>query len=135
MFNPFIAVAQILTDLQVIYTQTTPWAFTDALRFAERVQAAAAEQGYAPEDIFVTGHSLGGWEAQYVAQQIGLAGVGFESPGMSSTVPGNGADSMFVNVETYGDPAPFMASDLPGLQPFMPPYVPAAASSRTTATS
>ncbi|RZT17860.1 hypothetical protein EV589_2108 [Mycobacterium sp. BK558] len=124
LFNPFIAVAQILTDLQVIYTQTTPWAFHDALRFAERVQAAAALQGYGTDDIFVTGHSLGGWEAQYVAQQIGLAGIGFESPGMSSTVPGNGADSLFVNVETYGDPAPFMATDLPGLQPFMPPYVP-----------
>lgn len=124
LFNPFIAAAQILTDLQVIYTQTTPWAFHDALRFAERVQAAATLQGYATDDIFVTGHSLGGWEAQYVAQQIGLAGVGFESPGMSSTVPGNGADSLFVNIETYGDPAPFMSSDLPGLQPFMPPYVP-----------
>ncbi len=124
LFDPFIAASQLLTDLQVIYTQTTPWAFTDALRFAERVQAAAAQQGYGTDDIFVTGHSLGGWEAQYVAQQIGLAGIGFESPGISSTVPGNGADSMFVNVETYGDPAPFMASDLPGLQPFMPPYVP-----------
>ena len=124
LFNPFIAAAQILTDIQIISTKTTPWAFYDALRFAERVQAAAALQGYGTDDIFVTGHSLGGWEAQYVAQQIGLAGVGFESPGMNSTVPGNGADSMFVNVETYGDPAPFMATDLPGLQPFMPPYVP-----------
>ncbi|WP_163720271.1 alpha/beta hydrolase family protein [Mycolicibacterium psychrotolerans] len=124
LFNAFIAAAQILTDLQVIFTQTTPWAFHDALRFAERVQAAAAAQGYGADDIFVTGHSLGGWEAQYVAQQIGLAGVGFESPGMSSTVPGNGADSLFVNIETYGDPAPFMSSDLPGLQPLMPPYVP-----------
>jgi hypothetical protein len=31
---------------------------------------------------------------------------------------------MFVNIETYGDPAPLMSTDLPGLQPFMPPYVP-----------
>ena len=124
LFNPFIAAAQLFTDLQVVYTTKTPRAFHDALRFAERVQAAAVSQGYAADDIFVTGHSLGGWEAEYVAQQIGLAGIGFESPGMNTTVPGNGRESMFVNIETWGDPAPFMATDLPGLQPFMPPYVP-----------
>jgi hypothetical protein len=31
---------------------------------------------------------------------------------------------MFVNIGTYGSSAPYMATDLPGLQPFMPPYVP-----------
>jgi hypothetical protein len=124
LFDPFIAVSQILTDLQVIATRTTPWAFRDALRFAEKVKVAAAEQGYGTDDVFVTGHSLGGWEAQYVAQQIGLAGIGFETPGMNSTVPGNGAGALFVNIETYGDPAPLLSTDLPGLQPFMPPFVP-----------
>lgn len=43
---------------------------------------------------------------------------------MNTTVEGNGRDSMFVNIITYGDPAGFMATDVPGLQPFMPPYVP-----------
>jgi len=43
---------------------------------------------------------------------------------MNSSVPGNGADSMFVNIATYGDTAPYLASDLPGLQPIAPPYVP-----------
>ena len=81
-------------------------------------------QGYDTSDIFVTGHSLGGWEAEYVSQQTGLNGIGFESPGLNTTVPGNGVDSGFVNVETYGDPAAFLATDLPGLQPFMPGYVP-----------
>jgi hypothetical protein len=37
---------------------------------------------------FVTGHSLGGWEAEYVAQNTGLAGIGFESLGLSSRAPG-----------------------------------------------
>jgi hypothetical protein len=124
LFNPLIAISQVLADIQVIFTGTTPWAFHDALFFARWVRAEAARQGYASDDIFVTGHSLGGWEAQYVAQQIGLAGIGFEAPGMNTTVPGNGADSMFVTVATYGSPAPFMATDLPGLQPFMPAYVP-----------
>lgn len=124
LFNPLITISQVLADIQVIFTRTTPWAFHDALFFARWVRAEAARQGYTSDDIFVTGHSLGGWEAQYVAQQIGLAGIGFEAPGMNTTVPGNGADSMFVTVGTYGSTAPFMATDLPGLQPYMPAYVP-----------
>lgn len=124
LFNPLITISQIIADLQVVFTRTTPLTFYQALDFADRVQAAAARQGYASEDVFVTGHSLGGWQAQFVAQQRGLAGIGFEAPGMNTRVPGNGADSMFVNIGTYGSSAPFMATDLPGLQPFMPRYVP-----------
>ena len=127
LFHPAIAGTQLGTDLQLIFTDKTPQAFTDSLTFANDVRAEAAAQGYSDSDIFVTGHSLGGWEAQYVAQQTGLGGIGFEGPGFYDTVPGddNGLDSGFVNVETYGDPAAYLASDLPGLpQPFAPPYVP-----------
>lgn len=124
LFNPLIAVSQVLADTQGTLTNTTPAAFTDALQFAKRVQAEAAEQGYAPNSVFLTGHSLGAWEAEYVAENTGLGGIGFEGLGLSTTVPGNGADSMFVNVATYGDPAAFSASDLPGLQPIEAPYVP-----------
>jgi hypothetical protein len=122
--NPVIAVSQIITDAQVIFTNTTPQAFTDSLAFEQQVAAEAAKQGYSQDDIFVTGHSLGGWEAEYVAQQTGVGGIGFESPGINTTVPGNGANSGFVNVETYGDTAAYFATDLPALQPFVPPYVP-----------
>ncbi len=124
LFNPLIAVSQVVADMQVIFTDTTPQAFTDSLAFEQQVEAAAIAQGYRKEDIFVTGHSLGGWEAAYVAQQTGLGGIGFESPGLNTTVPGNGADSGFVNVLTYGDSAAYFSTDLPGLQPFMPEYVP-----------
>ncbi|GAY16456.1 hypothetical protein MSZK_31820 [Mycobacterium sp. shizuoka-1] len=124
LFNPLIAVSQIITDMQIIFTGTTPLAFHHALAFAQRVQADAALQGYSSSDIFVTGHSLGGWEAEYVAQQTGLGGIGFESPGINTIVAGNGANSGFVNIETYGDPAAYFSTDLPGLQPFMPAYVP-----------
>ena len=124
LFNPLIVVSQLIADLQVIFTGTTPWAFHDAYDFAQRVRAEAAGQGYADSDIFVTGHSLGGWQAQYVSQRTGLAGIGFEGPGFNTTVPGNGADSLFVNIATYGSTAPIMATDLPGLQPFMPAFVP-----------
>lgn len=125
LINPIITLAQIAADMQVILTGTTPLAFYDALRFARRVQEEAALQGYAAEDVFVTGHSLGGWQAQFVAQRTGLAGVGFESPGLNTRIAGNGADSNFVNIAQYGSPVAFMATDLPGLQPFFPPYVPA----------
>ena len=124
LFNPLIAISQLIADNRVILTRGTPRAFIDSLAFAQKVAAAAALQGYDTSDIFVTGHSLGGWEAEYVAQQTGWGGIGFESPGLNTTVPGNGVNSGFVNVETYGDPAAFLATDLPGLQPFMPAYVP-----------
>ncbi|MGN7777893.1 hypothetical protein ACTJJE_00050 [Mycolicibacterium sp. 22603] len=123
LFNPLITIAQIVADLQVVLTDTTPWAFYDALDFARRVQEEAALQGYAPDDVFVTGHSLGGWEAQFVAQQTGLSGIGFEAPGMNTRVDGNGANSNFVNIAQYGSPVTFMSTDLPGLQPFLPPFV------------
>ncbi|MGW0161426.1 hypothetical protein ACWDUN_19165 [Mycobacterium sp. NPDC003323] len=124
LVNPLITLTQLAADMQVILTGTTPLAFYDALRFARRVQDEAALQGYAADDVFVTGHSLGGWQAQFVAQRTGLAGIGFESPGMNTRAAGNGADSNFVNIAQYGSPVAFMATDLPGLQPFFPPYVP-----------
>lgn len=124
LFKPLMAVSQIIADAQVILTDTTPQAFNDSLTFEHRVQAAAAEQGYDASDVFLTGHSLGGWEAEYVAQRTGLGGVGIESPGFNTSVPGNGVDSGFVNIETYGDAAAYLSTDLPGLQPFMPAYVP-----------
>lgn len=124
LHNPLIAISQVIADTQVIFTDTPPQAFFDAVDFEQEVEAAAIAQGYRKEDIFVTGHSLGGWEAAYVAQQTGVGGIGFESPGLNTTVPGNGADSGFVNVLTYGDTAAYFSTDLPGLQPFMPEYVP-----------
>ncbi|MDR3660557.1 MAG: hypothetical protein P4L86_09185 [Mycobacterium sp.] len=124
LFHPLIAISQIFADMQLIFTNTTPQAFWDSLAFEKQVETAAVAQGYSTNDIFVTGHSLGDWEAQFVAQQTGLGGIGFEGPGLNTSVPGNGVNSNFVNVETYGDTAAYLATDLPGLQPFMPPFVP-----------
>ena len=125
LFHPLIALSQIFTDMQVIFTHTTPQAFWDSLAFERKVEAAALEQGYTTDDIFVTGHSLGGWEAQFVAQKTGLGGIGFEGPGLNTSVPGNNSPAQnFVNVETYGDTAAYFSTDLPGLQPFMPAYDP-----------
>ncbi|MEZ0052671.1 hypothetical protein ABIA30_003693 [Mycobacterium sp. MAA66] len=124
LFHPLIAITQFITDFQIIFTHTTPQAFYDSLAFERAVQAAATAQGYSTGDIYLTGHSLGGWEAQYVAQQTGLGGIGFEGPGLNTSVAGNGVNSNFVNIETYGDTAAYFSTDLPGLQPLMPAYVP-----------
>lgn len=124
LFHPLIALSQIFTDMQVIFTDTTPQAFWDSLAFERKVEAAALAQGYTTDDIFVTGHSLGGWEAQFVAQKTGRGGIGFEGPGLNTSVAGNGINSNFVNMETYGDTAAYFSTDLPGLQPFMPAYDP-----------
>ena len=131
LFNPLIAVTQVvaavqgtLAGVQGTGANPTPAVESDALSFAQRVEAEAAAQGYSPNNIFVTGHSLGGTEAEYVAENTGLGGIGFESPGLPTTVAGNGADSLFVNTATYGDWVAYFASDLPGEQPFAPAYVP-----------
>ena len=124
LFHPLITIPQLIADMVAGQTDTTPRAFTDSVTFARAVLAAALQQGYSAGDVFVTGHSLGAWEAEYVAQQTGLGGIGFESPGLSTVVPGNGAASGFVNIETYGDPAAYTSTDLPGLQPYVPAYVP-----------
>lgn len=123
LFHPVIAITQSLFDAEAVLTHTNPPGLPDALQFADQVEAEAAEQGYTANNIFVTGHSLGGWEAEYVAQNTNLGGIGFESLGLDTTVPGNGADSLFVNTSTYGDVASY-SSDLPGDQPLAPPYVP-----------
>ena len=92
----------------------------DALRFATRVLTVADRMGVAHDEVFVTGHSLGGIQAEYVAQQTGLAGIAFESAGLprSDTTVGTGRN--FVNVVQYGDPVASYASDIAGEQPFAP---------------
>lgn len=123
LLNPLAAVTQTIADVG-IYAQTTPPAERDALAFAREVASYAASRGVAASNIFVTGHSLGGIEAEYVAQQTGLGGIGFEPTGIPKQLatPGNGSN--FVDVVTYGDPVGNYSSDIKGEQPFAPVYAP-----------
>ena len=43
LFHPLIAISQIITDMQIIFTNTTPQAFWDSLAFEQQVEAAALE--------------------------------------------------------------------------------------------
>jgi hypothetical protein len=121
--NPLAALAQVGADVQV-YDQKVAPAEKDAVTFAQQVVALAAQQGIASNNVFVTGHSLGGIEAEYTAQQTGLGGIGFEPTGIpkSATAVGNGSN--FVDVVTYGDSVGNYSSDIQGEQPFAPAYAP-----------
>lgn len=121
--NPLTALAQIGADVQV-YGQKIAPAEKDAASFAQNVVGYAAQQGISSSNIFATGHSLGAIEAEYVAQQTGLGGIGFEATGIpkSATTAGNGSN--FVDVVTYGDSVGNFSSDIKGEQPFAPAYAP-----------
>lgn len=119
--NPAAAISQIAADIGIWAGTVTP-AEGDSLNFANFVVGLAKDEGYSTSNIFVTGHSLGGIEAEYVAQQTGLGGVAFEATGIPVS-KGEGSGSNFVNVVTYGDPVGNYSSDLKGEQPFAPTYV------------
>lgn len=66
------------TDWEIVHHQANILAFSDALVFADAV--TAANSGCC---AFVTGHSLGGAEAQYQAAELALPGTVFAAPGMA----------------------------------------------------
>ncbi|QNT78306.1 hypothetical protein [Entomobacter blattae] len=117
------AVNQVLQDVQVVAHRTT-LGQQNAVKFAQFVAHEAEARGYNTSNIFVTGHSLGGIEAEYVAQQTGLAGIGFDSTGILPSTTGKGDGSNFINILQYGDPVSSYASDIQGAQPFAPDYDP-----------
>ena len=85
------------TDWDIVHHQPNIPAFADALVFADAVTSANSAFS-----TYVTGHSLGGAEAQYQAAELGLSGTVFAAPGMAWMVPGKTAavtDYVFV-----GDP-------------------------------
>ncbi len=85
------------------YDPTTLPGYADALSFAKTVRTAAVSQGYSASRIYLTGFSLGGMQASYVASQLGFPGVVFGAsglPGYAATNPANN----FVNFVEQGDP-------------------------------
>ncbi|MBB3173555.1 putative esterase [Endobacter medicaginis] len=123
LLNPLLTAGGLISDLQ-IYSQQVSTAQTESLAFARSVIAAANAQGYANSQIFVTGHSLGGIEASYVAQQTGLGGIAFEATGIPAASGAVGKGTNFVSVVTDGDPVGNYSTDIQGEQPFAPAYVP-----------
>jgi hypothetical protein len=91
-------------DAQILAGQT-PGAFSDALAFAADVEQNLAAHKLASAPIYLTGHSLGGAEAEYVASKDGNNGVTFGAPGTLIPVyPRVGPGQTFTNYVDYGDP-------------------------------
>jgi Ca2+-binding RTX toxin-like protein len=101
--QPEFVSAQFLADL-MIYRGDKPPAFDDALAFTKAVIQQAAKAGISKDNVFVTGHSLGGGEAGYVAAQLGLGGATFGAPGIASDLVPSGAVSQLTNYVEWGDP-------------------------------
>ncbi|MGU3538785.1 calcium-binding protein [Methylobacterium sp. A54F] len=119
--DPEFAIAQVLADYQIYLAQSPP-AYGDALSFTQTAIAAATAQGYARSDIYLSGHSLGAAEVQYVAAQTGLSGATFGGPGIPLTTIPAGRVSSLTNYVEFGDPvgnfssnpnyeAPFLSND------------------------
>ncbi len=101
--------AQLADDTAIFEGVTAP-SFITAAAFTLDVIAEALLQGYNRSEIFVTGHSLGAAEAEYVAATTGLGGVAFAPPGLVTTVIPSVTFTSYVD---YGDPVGNYASDPP----------------------
>jgi hypothetical protein len=127
LLDPVAALTQTAADVEIVisddYTGKPPAAFTASLKFARQVVSLAEAQGYTVSNIFITGHSLGGIEAEYVASQTGLGGIAFESTGIADSPASGATGANFVNTVTYGDPVGEFGSDIDAMQPNCPPYV------------
>jgi len=127
LINPIAAASQLATDVQVVETDdsagTPPAALTTSLSFAQSVVSSAKAQGFTTSNIFVTGHSLGGIEAEFVALETGLGGIAFESTGLADKPAAGVTGANFVNTVTFGDPVGNFGSDIQADQPTAPPFV------------
>lgn len=86
------------------YDPSTLPGYADALAFAKTVRSLAVSQGLSASRVYLTGFSLGGMQASYVASLTGLPGLVFGASGLpgynAATAPANN----FVNFVEQGDP-------------------------------
>jgi len=135
---------QILKDDVPIFFQKVPPALRDAEEFAYTIREAARGATIPASQIFVTGHSLGGVEAQDVQRWSRVSstifggtisvspdpfggGVTYAAPGLPNYgpgVPGSGyvkPDLTLIDYVDRGDPAGNFASDAPTPEPGIAP--------------
>lgn len=121
--NPLQNIGQVIADLTFFSAKPTATK-SDSLAFAQYVVSEAGKQGIDVDDVFVTGHSLGANEAEYVGQQTGLGGVGFEGFGLPESDSAIGDGSNFISTVNYGDIVGSLSSDVEGEQPAAPDFDP-----------
>jgi hypothetical protein len=101
--EPVFVAAQLAADVQ-IYLGAAPAAYADALAFTQTVLAAAQAQGSGLDAVYLTGHSLGAAETEFVAAQLSLPGETYGAPGIPAAAIPPGRPSLLVNYVERGDP-------------------------------
>ena len=108
--NPLFAYNELKADVALYYGKL-PSALTEAATFAENVISTAKSEGISPDNIHITGHSLGAAEAEYadaetqvVGDKAKLVGATFGTPGIPSQFIPSGITSGLTNYAEYGDP-------------------------------
>ena len=101
--NSVFSTAEILADYK-LYKGELPADLKEAATFAENVLKTAQSEGISKSNIYLTGHSLGGAEAEYADVKTGLTGTTFGAPGISSDYIPSGKTSHLTDYVEYGDP-------------------------------
>lgn len=83
------------------------------LHFTGLVYIVAKGEKRSVSDIYVTGHSTGVGEAEYVGRQFGFGGVAFEGAGFPQNSSATGKGTNFISFVNYGDVWGSYASDVP----------------------
>ncbi len=85
--------------------------FQDAVAFTRTVEQVANARGIPSSSVFVTGHSLGGTLAEYVASQTGLGGASFAGSGVPGYKAPAATASNFTSYVEHGDAFANWSSD------------------------
>jgi hypothetical protein len=101
--NDTFTAAQILDDIDIVRGVNAP-SYQPALAFTETVLADAKAAGYSAQDVYLSGHSLGAAEAEYVATQTGLSGTTFGTPGIPTADIPSTTPSQLTDYVERGDP-------------------------------
>ena len=107
--NDIFTTAQSIDDTAISYGWLAPSYFT-AEAFTDTVIGDAEAAGISETAISLAGHSLGGADAEYVAQQTGLPGVTFGAPGIATAATPYSGTNVFDYVDR-GDPVGSYAPD------------------------
>jgi hypothetical protein len=108
--NAQFADAEAGADI-AIFNGVNPPVYQSALAFTQTVEQDAAQQNISTANVFITGHSLGAAEAEYVGSQTGLGGATFAGPGILSSDIGAFDGSNLVDYIQRGDPIANHATD------------------------
>jgi hypothetical protein len=101
--NDTFTAAQLLDDVAIAEGVNAP-SYQPALDFTITALADAEAAGFGVQDIYLTGHSLGAAEAEYVATRTGLSGTTFGTPGIpTEDVPAT-TTAQFTDYVERGDP-------------------------------